>query len=300
MRTLKMTLMTLLGLILLAPIPQAWAVPVTFTFDCFGSPPTPNNCVNGGTLANHGVKPNSNKTQDITNITNYMNLVFEAAGVDNSVTFINRGTKSKKTRPDSSHPAAGLPYLGNSDGATDRAVLSPTSTHPNLDTYLINDWNNGSLVAADQKDRIVITFENPIPWVAFDWEIFPQTSFTNADITVKADGITIFSRDLTTFRCPSPPLVNGALTTCKNTEVQLGDLGNFPHFDFNTSNAAWLAAGGGNGGVHTLEFIDWTTAPIGIDNLQVGQQVPEPASLLLLGSGLAGLAVWGRRKNRKD
>jgi hypothetical protein len=37
-------------------------------------------------------------------------------------------------------------------------------------------------------------------------------------------------------------------------------------------------------------------------NTPPGQQapVPEPGSILLLGSGLAGLAIWGRRKYRKD
>lgn len=296
MRAFKMLL---LGLVLLVPATQAWAVPVTFDFDCVTG-----NCVGGGTLANHGVKPNSNKNTDINNIKNYMNLVFQAAGVDNSVTYINKGTKSTKSRAESGHPAADKPYLGNSDLETNRdapltGVGSHPSAHPTRDTFLINDWNNGSLTAADKKDRIVITFANPIPWVAFDWEIFPQTTLTHADITVLADGHQILFEDLTTFRC-SPPPVGQTLTQCKNSEVQKGDLGSFAHFDFNTSNAAWLAAGGGNGGVHTLEFIDWTTAPVGIDNLQVGQTVPEPASLLLLGSGLAGLGFWGRRKNRKD
>jgi hypothetical protein len=35
---------------------------------------------------------------------------------------------------------------------------------------------------------------------------------------------------------------------------------------------------------------------IGLDNVRFGQAVPEPPSLLLLGSGLAGLAAWRRRR----
>jgi hypothetical protein len=52
-------------------------------------------------------------------------------------------------------------------------------------------------------------------------------------------------------------------------------------------------------GVTQLEFIDWPRT-IGIDNLVLGvgiQQIPEPASGLLLGAGLVGLC-WARTKRR--
>ena len=288
----------------------AHATPSTlFTFDCVStvSGACNNGATNSGTVAG-GVNPvqgqtttgNRNTTQintDIADIQNYMNAVFVAAGVTNTVT-LNRGTKSLRGRtPDETvcgggckHPVAGKPYLGNTDGETDlNAPLTGSGSHPSVntkDTYLINDWNNSStnLPAADKKDRIVMTFAHPIYSVEFDWEIFPQTS-AGADINILANGISIFDPVL-----PTTGFIN----------VTTGNLGHFTHYDFITSNAAWLALGGGNGGVTVMQFVDWTTAPIGIDNLRVGgpppPAVPEPASLLLFGSGLIGLAAWRRRK----
>lgn len=174
---------------------------------------------------------------------------------------VNVGARTRKT------PTSGTQglNLGNSDGALDRGPFVSPPGHPDpKDTFLINRWNATSL-PADVRDRIVITFDRPISSVEFDWEIFPRTSGV-ADITVKADGTTIF---------------NEVLPTAPIDERRLGDLGHFGHFDFVTP-------------VHTLEFIDWNTAPIGIDNLTVNDTIPEPATLLLLGSGLAVMAVWRR------
>jgi hypothetical protein len=260
----------------------ATAQAITFTYDCVSG-----TCAGGV----GGVVPNSTKATDIADIQNYMNGVFAAAGVVNSVT-LNKGTKSLLATPDGHPNASTYPYLGNTDGATNPAVKLPLSLHPVKDTYLINDWKNGSLAAGDMKDRIIMTFAQPIFSVAFDWEIFPQTNVPS-DISVLADGKLIFFEEL--LACTISPCTNPAVSL----NVQTGDLGHFNTYDFNTSNPLWAALGGGNGGVTVLQFVDWSTAPIGIDNLEVGQ-VPEPTSLLLLGSGLAGLAVWGRRKNPKD
>jgi hypothetical protein len=48
-------------------------------------------------------------------------------------------------------------------------------------------------------------------------------------------------------------------------------------------------SGNGNGATNTAA---------GIDDIRVRAEVPEPTSLILLGSGLAGLAAWSRRKQR--
>lgn len=167
-------------------------------------------------------------------------------------------------------------YLGNSDLALDPGPfgLPPGHLGP-TDTFLINRWN-ARRIPQEVRDRIVITFEDvPIDSVEFDWEIFPVTaSGQNADITVKADGATIFHEALF------------------GKDKEKGDLGHFGPFFFATP-------------VRTLEFIDWTDAPIGIDNLSVNQQVPEPSSLVLLLAATAALVLaprvraWAVRKSRK-
>lgn len=158
------------------------------------------------------------------------------------------------------------PYLGNTD-----FVDGDLQSHWwYKDTYLINRWN-ASWIPADQRDRITITFEEEaIGSIAFDWQIFPVTT-GKADFTVKADGETVFYYDNALDK------YNGYLS---HTEL--------------TFDAP----------VHKLEFIDWYTAPIGIDNLYVNpppppppsnQSVPEPATALMMLLGTLGIGAVRRR-----
>jgi len=129
------------------------------------------------------------------------------------------------------------------------------------DTYLINRWDYG-------YDRIIIKFEEePVYAIEFDWQIFPVTQ-GKADLTVLADGTNVFYYD------NSENLQNGAI-----------------------GHASIVF----NAPVTRLEFVDWRTAPIGIDNLQVSTTapVPEPSTGALFLLGGAGLIFARHRRLRR-
>jgi hypothetical protein len=204
---------------------------------------------------------NINSTNSEDAIEDYMEALW------GSEITVKRGAKTFKSRIEGRPANPFDAYLGNTDGAVGRTDCpSDPACHGQApDTFLINRWNANGL-AANERDRIAITFEEePIFSVEFDWAIYPVTEGgQNADLTVWADETQIF------------------FTQLLGEEKEKGDLG---HFFLNF-----------NGPVRTLQFVDWNDAPIGIDNLRVGRQVPWPDPLLLLAAGLAGPAWWTARK----
>jgi len=191
-------------------------------------------------------------------------------------------------------------YLGNSDSATawNQTGTPPTnnrntdSSSSTRDVYLYNRWNallpsSGCGSSPCQRDRITIIFEQqPIISVEFDWEIFPINSNADiADFTFVADGVQYY------YHPPLPSTAGSGLPT-KFT----GDVGHYS-IVFETP-------------VKKLEFIDWTTAPIGIDNLRVEAYTKPPLSpqsiavpdgspaVLILAVGFGALVIIASRGRR--
>jgi hypothetical protein len=166
-----------------------------------------------------------------------------------------------RTRKDKPENGVGLPLYL---GNSENGVGNhPTNYNLNKDTYLYNRWKDG-------YDRITIEFlDVPVTHVEFDWQIFAQTR-GKADFTFKADDVVIFYYD------------NSDSDTIRD--------GYMNHFSHTFASP-----------VKKLEFVDWTTAPVGIDNLSVTTtHTPEPASLLMWGLGAAAFTYAGyRRRSRR-
>ena len=156
----------------------------------------------------------------------------------------------------------------------DKIENRPTGAYLGPDIFLINRWDKTS-ISPTLRDRIIITFEDvPITGLEFDWEIFPVTeSGQNADLTVMVTDI--FGQTNTIF-------FHELLGPAK----ELGALGH-ESFTFSTP-------------MKTVQFIDWSDAPIGIDNLSLPNRVPLPGTLALLGAGFVAFGVGrARRRARK-
>lgn len=166
--------------------------------------------------------------------------------------------------------------LGTSDGATNNSTLTPTTTY---DNFLSNVTNSASTVS----NGITMTFSQAVNLKSFDFEIFPDASCPKSS------------------SCPSLPdfelYINGSGTA---TFTQLaafpaasGTDGSSTKSPLGTELAAqWIGTWSGNlTNVTEIQFMDWPAA-IGVDNIDVGSQVPEPrgGAILLGGLLLAGLA----------
>lgn len=190
-------------------------------------------------------------------------------------------------------PQDGLPsnawYLGNTDGATSNGLVTtksgipvpPAHNHEGSDAYLINRWNynppgpnNTGLLP---YDRIVIVFKDkPVDQVSFDWEIFPNDGNTKADFTFKA-----FDKDGNQVGDSFYYHLDTAADKLK------GALGHYVSAVFSKP-------------VYRLEFIDWHTAPVGLDNLiAYSRQVPGLSPLASIGLAavmMLGMLGWRRRQ----
>lgn len=174
--------------------------------------------------------------------------------------------------------------LGNSDSGV---------MNLKLDTFLVNNnfravQTNSTTAKAgtvSNPDRFTLNFGNfTVTGVQFDYEIFPD-----------------FACRMGTGCGPDMTLLAGSqsvwhMTTTPSTKSDPQALGTTQKIAFN--------------GVSSLSFVDWPSE-IGIDNLIItgcvtavngrcgSTQVPEPASIALLGVGIAGLAASRRRRKAK-
>jgi PEP-CTERM motif len=189
--------------------------------------------------------------------------------------------------------------LGTSNGAT---ASNSNSSVGATDTFIANTSDSSSQIA----NEITIKFTGlTISSTSFDYEIFPDGTCPQ----------------LTTSSCGGKP-VGGIYPNQPDFEFAVG-AGNTAVTAFGTNGKQYGVTPGTTNGnaVHSpnsgsddelapqyigtfsgslnnvsqLDFIDWP-ATIGVDNLVITTSTPEPGTLLLLGSGLAGLSYLKRKR----
>jgi hypothetical protein len=205
--------------------------------------------------------------------------------------------------------------LGTSDGASMGDTPRPfTPGNYNeaefLDTFLVHDGSYKKKVDGVWKQAIKLDFTN-IPFlvttVEFDFQIFPSTACQSfpcsnlPDFRFYVDDIPVLYQlaitpptdnresrctDRNSYNAPFSPGASSCSGDYERVPQWIGtvsiDLTQVPGFNVNSQN-------------HKFEFVDWPEM-IGIDNFNMPREVPEPGTLLLLGTGLVGMVLSKKRR----
>lgn len=229
----------------------------------------------------HASSPNLASSAGNTGVQSYMNAELLAQlGAGKTVTVT--GAQANQSYTGDGHvvgPGNGSTSLtlGNSDGGVQNANAN--------DNFIDN---------VSGITTIMMTFNFKIYGVSFDFEIFPdgtcktgiRCGVNQPDLSLFADGNLVFGKILGVQPGnPGAPYLHSPNSGSSNNEQAPQYLGQSGNIALN--------------GVTKLEFVDWP-ATIGVDNLKVSNQVPEPASIILLGSGLLVSLTLVRRKMRKQ